>query len=437
MIILYAIFMFLLVTSFRIYKKENPILLGAIILLLLISGNKLQYLASEYVLMLLQLFNNSLFASAMTVLVLSYIVSELFWLLGFQKYFEQKVLNRGEKVQKLYILILAIFSTNITYSESALVKKNAALLNSNSFILSTLNIFSPIIILVNLLVIIVLGAGDESTIFLLYISNGIAFFWFGKGVIDIFTSRVLSFEIYAKRIISYQIAENDNSINYTKFKDVFIMTPLIFFITLFLGRNLLSVFMVIDITLVFLTILLFIKVIKYSYITNKISEKYIYSSILTTILRILNTMFIIINSSILVQLLISVFFDGIYLPRLTMDALLLVFMGYTIMILLYSKRYEFALITIFPVIHLLVNNGLLLRDAFLVCLIFAIILLFRQFSIVKFTHKLFVDYLFTALLIISSYVVLLVTTNLVYFYLALFLALLIYIIFNLLYKEKY
>ncbi len=437
MLILYTIFILLLVISFRILKHENAIIIGGIFLLMYISGTALFSLPNQYINYIFELLSLPLVISILSILILFFLLSQLLWLLGFQKYIEQAILFKSKKIQQLYILFLAILTSNISYSKSYLVNKNTTLLDSNSFILSTLNIFSPIFITVNVLVILTMDIYISASFALLIMTNIVAWFWLFKKIIDILTSREFEYEINQKRIIKYKVYEDESLNNYTKFKDLFIITPILSVITLvlvYLGY--INFFNAINLVLLILVIITFVKSLKYSYKNNLIAETTIYMSIIDSLKDSFTIAFLIINTSIITKLLYLNFIEGVIYNSIFDSMLLFGFTIIAILILLYSKRYEFAAITLFPIFGLITFDRFTTDIFVLICVAFAFILIARQVSIVKPNKKVILDLVVSIILISISYIVFIMTHSFMYLYLTLFITLVIYLIFNLTLKEK-
>ncbi len=436
MLLLYILFIALLAISFRMHKHINTVLIGAIFILYLVQGVAIAAIPARYVDNIIDLLKLPYFIDVLLIFVLFFLVSELLWVLGFQKLIEQKILFESERIQKLYILVLSMFTSNVSYGESYLVRKNASLLDVNSFLLSTLNIFSPLFILIVLLLVVTLNAdvNTVSTIFLT--TNVVGFFWLVKQLIDIALNRHFDIDINQKRIIKFRVYQDNNN-NYNNFKDVFIIMPIVFVITIIATvLNFIAITFIVIINLMILLLILFVKAIRYSYESSYVKETDIYMSLFSSFTDSLKMIFSIINNTILVSVLISVFMKDLYFTHQLDGIFVLMILFFAIIVSIYSKRYEFGLITIFPMLSLFISDASNLHFIVLMPLVVGVFLLSRQYTVLK-PGPAYKELIFVSLLMVFIYMSYVLTLNHLVLMITFVIVSVVYFIYALVMRNKY
>lgn len=435
MLTIFIIVVLLIAYAFRIFKHENLVLFTSIFFLLILGGSTITGSIVLYIKQLQTILSYNFVVYI--ILVAIYLISELMLLLGMHKYIEQKIIHTNEKIQKLYVLGMSIFSTNIVLGDSYIIKKYPSIFYTNSFILSTVNVISVTFLTISIFVAIIFDNGSENFFYLFLASNFFAIFWLIKNVIDIITSNNIEIDYNEKRTILLESSNVGSVVHYKNYNDLLYSFP-IYFITLLTLCYIFKIQMLIGVctALIFLLFHLFIKSQLFVYKTKSLEEKIIYQVLVVGFVSVFKQLILIINSMILITIFDKFFMTGIYLNQVILYYLILLIMSIAIFITLYSKRFEFGLITLIPIFYLVTVKSTFV-NIHLYYLLIGILIFVKHISIINYKNKKIVlQYLIGFIASTMCYATLIVTKSFIFAYLMLSVCSVLYLIFILVAKKR-
>lgn len=431
MLTILFIILILIAVCFRLLKHENTILFFSIFLLLLLSGSSFPNAVIIYLKQLTIILSYSFFGYAIILLIIIYLISELILLLGFQKFVEQKMVFLNERWQKLYVLIMSILSTNIVLDDSYIIKKYPSIFYTNSFLLSTLNPLSITYLTVVIIVssVFMTEYGNFSLIFL--VTNFFALFWFVKNIIDIIFDNDVKLDFNLKRTVLKESNNDAQVTHYNDYKNILVTLPIYTTLLLIVAffTNVSVAFSTV-IILLLLLIQLFIKAQQFAVKSRYVIEKSIYRVLYSGFVSVFKRIFLILNSVILLEVIKKIFLLDLILTSRQYVIVFIIFSILAFVITLYSKRFEFGLICIIPVLYLSASEELFV-NMILFSFIISLILYVKHLMIVNLKDPTTVaEYLIGFLAACCCYITILVTSSLYITLLIFLIIVVVYVVYS-------